>query len=621
MDKSIDELTKSYNQRLNLEETQLKSDINEETDEYNCDLEETDSCKSKDKTDSELKKDFGINYPKISTRFRHTYVNNNLYIFNEFNDDNDHNIENNFFDDSVALNIQNILWKNKSRVNTTQYCGAASANNTLHISESPESNETVLIYTFNPQNNLWSLPTIVEFLTGVIDHNGRTYLLDGINVNSDIYEKLIMLNYNSIGNDFFYLDVSIALNVKILILFLEILMSILLKNANGFHPFNGIAVPLDFKPLTDINYRLLVSLSSNKSLDPSVPLPPPQTILSKSKSLSNKLIIYIAAIIISIISIGSLYKWIKKIITNSPINNSINSDEWSNWIEEAILKNHIKYYDHKNCFSNMQIIGKGHFGEVFRVNYKDSDQYLALKSFFNFDIATIKEIVHELQLQREIDFHDNVIRFHGITSSNSVLEYADGGSFRNYLKKNFNELNWNDKCNLAYQLAYAASFLYNENIIHCDLHSNNILIHQNTIKLADFGLSRRIEDVTNQKSSLYGVIPYVDPERLKNSSYKYNEKSDVYSIGVLLWEISKTPISSPDIPFDYIKLYTACWDGISDNHPDMKQVTIKLKEILKINKENNPVDNFEELDQLLNDQLSDEQGESDFTSQIINLMN
>jgi hypothetical protein len=75
------------------------------------------------------------------------------------------------------------------------------------------------------------------------------------------------------------------------------------------------------------------------------------------------------------------------------INNSNNS---INWIEEAILKKHIKYYDYKNCLSNVQIIGKGHFGEVFRVNYKDSEQYLALKSFFNFDIATVKEIVHEV---------------------------------------------------------------------------------------------------------------------------------------------------------------------------------------------------------------------------------
>ena len=49
------------------------------------------------------------------------------------------------------------------------------------------------------------------------------------------------------------------------------------------------------------------------------------------------------------------------------------------------------------------------------------------------------------------------------------MEYADGGSLRNYLEKNFNRLTWDDKLNMAYQLAYAVSCLHNEGIIHRDL--------------------------------------------------------------------------------------------------------------------------------------------------------
>jgi serine/threonine protein kinase len=50
-----------------------------------------------------------------------------------------------------------------------------------------------------------------------------------------------------------------------------------------------------------------------------------------------------------------------------------------------------------------------------------------------------------------------------------VMEYADGGSLRNYLKKNFSKLTWDDKLNMAYQLAYAISCLHDEEIIHRDL--------------------------------------------------------------------------------------------------------------------------------------------------------
>jgi serine/threonine protein kinase len=107
-----------------------------------------------------------------------------------------------------------------------------------------------------------------------------------------------------------------------------------------------------------------------------------------------------------------------------------------------------------------------------------------------------------------------------------------------------------------------------------------VLVHQNIIKLADFGLSKRIEESSNIRSlKIFGVIPYIDPKNFTVQNYKLNEKSDIYSIGVLLWEISsgrraftegeyndyflmyqipqglrETPI--PNTPEDYIKIYT-----------------------------------------------------------------
>jgi len=49
------------------------------------------------------------------------------------------------------------------------------------------------------------------------------------------------------------------------------------------------------------------------------------------------------------------------------------------------------------------------------------------------------------------------------------MEYADGGTLRNYLKKNFQQLTWNDKYNLAHQLAGAILCLHVEGIVHRDL--------------------------------------------------------------------------------------------------------------------------------------------------------
>jgi pyruvate/2-oxoacid:ferredoxin oxidoreductase beta subunit len=77
------------------------------------------------------------------------------------------------------------------------------------------------------------------------------------------------------------------------------------------------------------------------------------------------------------------------------IQNKENTNEWINWIEEALTKEYLKYYEFEN-FKNIQEIGSGAFGKVFRANWKNFEHYLALKSFFNLNNITVKEIVNEV---------------------------------------------------------------------------------------------------------------------------------------------------------------------------------------------------------------------------------
>ncbi|GBC31259.2 kinase-like domain-containing protein [Rhizophagus irregularis DAOM 181602=DAOM 197198] len=215
-----------------------------------------------------------------------------------------------------------------------------------------------------------------------------------------------------------------------------------------------------------------------------------------------------------------------------------NTNEWINWIEEAVSKEYYRLYEHEN-FSDIQKIGTGGFGKVYRASWKNS-QYFALKTFFNIDDVTAKEIVHELKLQRDIQFHDNIIKFYGIakfdpenqnSQSNNyllVMEYADSGSLKNYLKENFNSLTWNDKYNFAYQLSCAVSCLHNEGIMHRDLHP---------VEQYDIDLALEITQGLREE-----------------------------------------PV--PDTPGGYVEIYTECWNGEPEKRPTINQVVERLEAIM-----------------------------------------
>ncbi|CAB4398900.1 unnamed protein product [Rhizophagus irregularis] len=300
---------------------------------------------------------------------------------------------------------------------------------------------------------------------------------------------------------------------------------------------------------------------------------------------------------------------------------NIDTDKFIQWVEGGVAEDYINCHVYSE-FKDIRFIGHGAFGKVYKATWKNSNTIVALKSFERNNLI-IKEIVNEIKLLHKVNLHVNIIRFFGITKRENnednidptsnyllILEYADSGTLGNYLKDNFSKLDWNVKLQFAIQIADAVSCIHQNNIVHCDLHSDNILIHQNIVKLADFGLSRKLAEVSTQ-NHIYGKIAYIDPQHFqeqidKNNKvgyhYKPNEKSDVYSVGVLLWEISsgekpfksyncfyhqpklmleisegkrETPI--PNTPNDYINIYTKCWKNNPSDRPDMQQVLSNLK--------------------------------------------
>ncbi|CAG8519671.1 7562_t:CDS:2 [Paraglomus occultum] len=132
-------------------------------------------------------------------------------------------------------------------------------------------------------------------------------------------------------------------------------------------------------------------------------------------------------------------------------------------------------------------------------------------------------------------------------------------------------------------------------------YSNSILICKGVAKISDFGLS---DTMTNCLSKNERTLAYVDPSLFAEGFHEHGEKSDIFSLGVILWEISsgKHPCQAlatrEDIkrfrldglrdepvfgtPVDYSKLYSECWAEDPDERPPCKEANFSMR-ILQAN--------------------------------------
>ncbi|KAF0519663.1 kinase-like protein [Gigaspora margarita] len=278
-------------------------------------------------------------------------------------------------------------------------------------------------------------------------------------------------------------------------------------------------------------------------------------------------------------------------------------------LKEIIKENKLYVFDY-NEFTNFEKIGSGGFGEVQKAYWKTRGYIVALKSL-RVDIIlgekAIQEFIKELVIlcssSIRLHYHPNINQFSGIAIDYSnnyyylILQYADGGNLRDYLKNNFEKLTWNDKLRIAKEIVRGLIHLHKseQSIIHRDLHSKNILVHEGRMLIADFGMSKQldVQSMSTNTATAQGMPAYMDPLYLIDHNYKRNEKSDIYSFGVILWEISsghspfpykgrdelsiqvymglrETPVEGT--PEKYVDLYMRCWDKDPEKRPDVQEV-------------------------------------------------
>ncbi|KAL8046119.1 hypothetical protein ABFS82_08G160300 [Erythranthe guttata] len=197
-------------------------------------------------------------------------------------------------------------------------------------------------------------------------------------------------------------------------------------------------------------------------------------------------------------------------------------------------------------------LGSGTFGTVYHGKWRGSDVAIKRikKSCFTGRQSEQERLTIEFWREAEILsklHHPNVVAFYGVVQDGpggtlaTVTEYMVDGSLRHVLVRKDRNLDRRKRLMIAMDAAFGMEYLHSKNIVHFDLKCDNLLVNlkdpsRPICKVGDFGLSK-IKRNTLVSGGVRGTLPWMAPELLNGSSNKVSEKVDVFSFGIVLWEI------------------------------------------------------------------------------------
>ena len=251
------------------------------------------------------------------------------------------------------------------------------------------------------------------------------------------------------------------------------------------------------------------------------------------------------------------------------------------------------------------LIGKGNFGSISKILRKSDNKILVWKEL-DYGLMSEKEkqnIVSEVNILKELH-HPNIVQYYDriIDKKNKkifiIMEYCEGGDIGNVIKKLKKtkeyfpeELIWK----FFIQVLMALKTCHNHKegkILHRDIKPSNVFLDgENNAKLGDFGLSRMLSEENNFAYSRVGTPYYMSPEQIEDM--RYNEKSDIWSLGCFLYELAT--FSPPFNATNQLSLALKIKSGNVDNIPSIysQELSSVIMCLMRVNPENRP--NAEEI--------------------------
>ncbi len=197
-------------------------------------------------------------------------------------------------------------------------------------------------------------------------------------------------------------------------------------------------------------------------------------------------------------------------------------------------------------------LGRGGMGIVFQAYDKQLKEQVAIKilsPLLSNDAEALERLKREVSSARRVT-HSNVIRIHDIAEVNGLhyvsMEFFGGTNLKEYIKQ-AGHLSVMEAFNIAAQVCDGLQAAHSQGVIHRDLKSQNIIISgANQVKIIDFGLAhtQQMQGLT-ATGLIMGTPEYMAPEQV--SGKKVDERADVYSLGIILYELftGRVPFTGP----------------------------------------------------------------------------
>ena len=221
----------------------------------------------------------------------------------------------------------------------------------------------------------------------------------------------------------------------------------------------------------------------------------------------------------------------------------------------------------QETYKKIKELNEGAYGQVILVRSNINKQNLYVMktiSIENLDQNQKKKTMEEVKIIQKLN-HPNIIKFHEVFISkqpyetlNIIQEYADGGDLSERIEKMKNKNKFfseNQILDWFTEISLALNHMHSKHILHRDIKSQNVFLTKNNmIKLGDFGISKTLDYTLAKAMTVIGTPYYLSPEIIQSIPYSY--ESDIWSLGVLLYEMCslKMPFNASNLPVLALKI-------------------------------------------------------------------